>query len=417
MTPLSLTLYAAGARLLEPLAPTLLKRRAARGKEDPARLAERLGHAGRARPAGRLIWLHGASVGESLSLLPLIEALQTARPDAALLVTSGTRTSAELLAKRLPPEAIHQYAPVDAPAALARFLGHWRPDLLVLAESELWPNLLMAARARGVRTALVSARITEASARGWTRAPAAARALLGGFDLLLPQDEASAARATALGGRDDGRLNLKLLGAPLPADPRRLAVLSGAAAGRPVLLAASTHPGEDEIVLRAFAGAPGALLVIVPRHPERGEAVAALAGADRPVARQAAGQAFGEADVFVADVLGELGLWYRLAAGAFIGGSLLAGPGGHNPVEAAQLGCPIASGPRVDNWASVYAPLVAAEACRMTADERELASAFADFAAGAPAAGQAAKRATSLFAGETGALRVAVTALADLAPS
>ena len=417
MTPLSLTLYAAGTRLLEPLAPTLLKRRAARGKEDPARLAERLGHAGVARPPGSLVWLHGASVGESLSLLPLIEALQTARPDAALLVTSGTRTSAELLAKRLPPEAIHQYAPVDAPAALARFLDHWRPDLLVLAESELWPNLLMAARARGVRTALVSARITEASARGWARAPTAARALLGGFDLMLPQDDASALRATGLGARDDGRLNLKLLGAPLPADPRRLAVLGGAAAGRPVLLAASTHPGEDEIVLRAFAGVSGALLVIVPRHPERGETIAALAGAERSVARQAAGEAFGTSEVFVADVLGELGLWYRLAAGAFIGGSLVAGPGGHNPVEAAQLGCPIASGPLVGNWASVYAPLVGADACRMTPDAEALASALADFASGAPAVRQAAERAATLFAGEAGALRGAVQALTALVPA
>ncbi|HYD45080.1 MAG TPA: glycosyltransferase N-terminal domain-containing protein [Phenylobacterium sp.] len=417
MTPLSLSLYAAGTRLLEPLAPALLKRRAARGKEDPERLAERLGHAGRARPPGRLIWLHGASVGESLSLLPLIEALQTARPDAALLVTSGTRTSAELLAKRLPPEAIHQYAPVDAPAALARFLGHWRPDLLVLAESELWPNLLMAARARGVRTALVSARITEASARGWSRAPGAARALMSGFDLFLPQDDASAARAAALGARDGGRLNLKLLGAPLPADPQRLAVLSGAAAGRPVLLAASTHPGEEEMALRAFAQARGALLVIVPRHPDRGEAVALLTAAGGSVARQSAGQAFGGTEVFVADVLGELGLWYRLAAGAFIGGSLVAGPGGHNPVEAAQLGCPIASGPLVENWASVYAPLVAAEACRVTADAGELAAAFADFAAGSPAVRQGAERAAALFSGEAEALREAVAALTALVPA
>lgn len=417
MTPLSLSLYAAGTRLLEPLAPTLLKRRAARGKEDPARLAERLGHPGLARPRGRLIWLHGASVGESLSLLPLIEALQTARPDATLLVTSGTRTSAELLARRLPPEVIHQYAPVDAPVALHRFLDHWRPDLLVLAESELWPNLLMSARARGMRTALVSARVTEASARGWGRAPGAARVMLGGFDLLLPQDDASAARSTALGGRDDGRLNLKLLGAPLPADPQRLSVLSGAAGGRPVLLAASTHPGEDEVVLRAVAGVSEALLVIVPRHPERGEAVAALANTSRSVARQSAGQAFGETDVFVADVLGELGLWYRLAAGAFIGGSLAVGPGGHNPVEAAQLGCPIASGPRVDNWASVYAPLVAAQACRMTANAEDLSVAFADFAAGSPQVRDAAARAASLFAGEAGALRDAVSALTALVPA
>lgn len=417
MTPLSLTLYAAGTRLLEPLAPTLLKRRAAQGKEDPDRLGERLGRAGLERPAGALIWLHGASVGESLSLLPLIEGLQSARPDAALLVTSGTRTSAELLARRLPPDVIHQYVPVDAPAAVSRFLGHWRPDLLVLAESELWPNVLAELRERGARTALVSARITEHSARGWSRAPAAARALLSGFDLVLPQDDASAARIAALGGRDNGRLNLKLTGAPLPADPQRLMVLTGAAARRPVLLAASTHPGEEEIVLAAYAAlpVPRPLLVIAPRHPERGEAVAGLAvGRGFSTARQAGGDAFGEAEVFIADVLGELGLWYRLAAGAFIGGSLIAGPGGHNPVEAAQLDCPIASGPYVQNWASVYAPLTAAAAFRTVHDAASLSTAFGDFVAEAPEVRQGAQQAAAVFAGEAAALKSAVSALTAL---
>src|ERR1700722_9089630 len=216
-TPVSLRLYALATGLAEPLAPMLLSNRVRRGKEDAARLGERLGRAGRPRPQGPLVWLHAASVGESVSLLPLIERIRTERPDLAMLVTSGTRTSAELLARRLPEGVIHQYAPVDAPGAVARFLGHWRPGLGLFVESELWPNLILGARHRGVRLALVSARMTEASSKGWARRPNAARAMLSGFEAILAQDDASAARLEGLGGHVAGRLNLKRLGAPLDA--------------------------------------------------------------------------------------------------------------------------------------------------------------------------------------------------------
>ena len=172
---LPLALYAAATGLLEPLAPALLRRRARAGKEEPTRLTERLGRGTLARPEGPLVWLHGVSVGESLSLLPLIGAIRAARPDLAILVTSGTITSANVLEKRLPQGVIHQFAPVDAPGAAARFLDHWRPGAAVFVESELWPNLIGAAARRGVRLALVSARMTEDSARGWSRAPARCR--------------------------------------------------------------------------------------------------------------------------------------------------------------------------------------------------------------------------------------------------
>ena len=174
---LPLALYAAATGLLEPLAPALLRRRALSGKEDAGRTGERLGRPVVGRPAGGLVWLHGVSVGEGLSLLPLIEALRTRRPDLSLLVTSGTVTSAEVLAKRLPKGVIHQFAPIDAPGAVARFLDYWRPAAALLVESELWPNLILAAKDRGVRLALISARITEKSAEGWSRAPATAGAL------------------------------------------------------------------------------------------------------------------------------------------------------------------------------------------------------------------------------------------------
>ncbi|MBP6545174.1 MAG: 3-deoxy-D-manno-octulosonic acid transferase, partial [Phenylobacterium sp.] len=180
--PLSLKLYASALGLLEPLARPLLERRVKAGKEDPGRLDERLGHSTTPRPEGPVVWLHGVSVGESMSLLPLVGALRASRPDLALLVTSGTRTSAELLARRLPEGVVHQYAPLDAPGVVARFLDHWEPDLGILVESELWPNLILGAHERGVRLALLSARMTEGSARGWGRVPAAAKVVLDAFD-------------------------------------------------------------------------------------------------------------------------------------------------------------------------------------------------------------------------------------------
>ncbi|OYX35468.1 MAG: hypothetical protein B7Y99_03740 [Caulobacterales bacterium 32-69-10] len=362
MSPL-LALYRAGTALLEPTAPALLRRRAGRGKENSARLGERLGRASLPRPEGRLAWLHGASVGETLSLLPLIEALHTARPSLSLLVTSGTVASAELLARRLPPGVLHQFAPIDAPRAVRRFLDHWGPDLAVFVESELWPNLIQAARRRDTALALVSARLSRASLDRWGQAPGAARELLSAFALILSQDDATAEGLVHLGARDDGRLNLKLAGSPLPVDETRLAQVLNAARGRPILLAASTHPGEEAIALDAFAALPDQpLLVIAPRHPARGEAVADLAaGRGFVVTREGAGQALNvKASIHVADALGDLGLWMRAARAVLLGGSLIPGPEGHNPLEPARVAAPFMSGPHVANWAEVYAVLTGA---------------------------------------------------------
>ena len=365
--PLSLWLYGALTGLAEPLAPGALKARMRRGKEDPARLGERLGHASAPRPAGRLAWLHGASVGESLSLLPLVDAIQDQRPGTHVLVTSGTRTSAALLAKRLPKGVIHQYLPIDAPGSARRFIDHWRPDLGVFVESELWPNLLLAARARSVRLALLSAKLSDSSYRNWRRMPAAARTLLRGFDLILAQDARAANRFESLGVDVAGAADLKFGAAPLPADAKALAELRKKLGDRPVLLAASTHTGEDQAILRRFASlrtpkdniAKPPLLVIVPRHPDRGAAIAAAALSQGFVtARQTAGEGLkADTQVYVADVMGEIGLWFRLARLAMMGGSLVQGVGGHNPLEPARLGCPVTSGPYVDNWASAYRAL------------------------------------------------------------
>lgn len=369
-----LSLYAAITRLIEPFAPTVLRRRAARGKEDPTRIGERLGRASMPRPQGALVWLHGVSVGESLSLLPLVDALRARRPELSLLVTSGTRTSAELLAKRLPPGVIHQYAPVDTPGPVARFLDHWRPAAGVFVESELWPNLIGGAARRGVKLALVSARMTEASARGWSRVRGAARALLGAFDLVLPQEALTAGRLTGLGARVGPNLNLKRVGDPLPCDETELARLRAALAGRPAILASNTHEGEEPIIAEAAKGLDAVLLVAV-RHPDRGAAVAAdLAARGFKVARRAAQDPITpDTTAYVADTVGEMGLFYRLADLAVMGGSFVEGVGGHNPLEPARLGVPVVTGPHVFNAAELYDEMFSDVAAIAAADGAALA--------------------------------------------
>lgn len=373
--PLPLALYAAATGLMAPFAPVLLRARAGKGKEDPQRLPERLGRASRPRPVGSLVWLHGVSVGETQSLLPLIAALRAKRPDLNLLVTSGTLTSAELLAQRLPAGVIHQFAPVDAPAAVARFLDHWRPDLGIFVESELWPNLILGAKARGVRLALVSARMTEGSAAGWARSPASARALVGAFHLILPQDSATEDRLRRLGAATGPRLNLKLVGEPLPCDAAELKRLATAVGGRTVVVAASTHPGEEALIAAAARQAGAGLAIIAPRHPDRGPAVAAeLAGLDFSVARRAAGEVLGaETTAYVADTLGELGLFLRLADVVVMGGAFAEGIGGHNPLEAARLEKAMITGPHAFNAREVYDEMFAEVAALEAADGAVLA--------------------------------------------
>jgi 3-deoxy-D-manno-octulosonic-acid transferase len=353
--PRLLAAYRALSWALTPLAPAWLTARVWRAKEDPRRWREKLGRPGRPRPAGRLAWLHGASVGEGLSLLPLIDVLARRHPDVVVLVTSATRASGALLAQRLPAGVLHQYAPLDTPGAVARFLRHWRPSLGVVVESELWPNLLLDAAAQGVKLAFVSARLSDRSVRSWSRAPVAARAMLTAFDLILARDAGAAARLSGLGARVDGLADLKLGAAPLSADADALARLRDLLKERPVILAASTHPGEEAVVLERFQAVRGSRRddeqTVAPRHVERGASVVRLAedlgltAAARSDARDPAG-----VDVYVADTMGEVGLWYRLARLAFLGGSLVSGPGGHNPLEPARLGCPVVSGDDVGNW-------------------------------------------------------------------
>lgn len=367
MSP-ALIAYRLLTRLLEPLAPRLLDARARKGKEDPVRVDERLGITRAVRPAGDLVWLHGVSVGETLSLLPVVERLRETRPDLAVLVTSGTLTSARILAKRLPGGVIHQFAPVDTPGAVAGFLDHWRPSVAVFVESELWPNLILDARRRGVKLVLASARITEKTVEGWRRFPGAVRRILAAFDRVLPQDAASADRLERLGARIDGHVNLKLAGGAPPHDASAFTRLSAAIGDRPVVVAASTHDGEEIALVRALDRLTDRLcLILVPRHPERSVEIAAALTRDgyRFALRSQGREPDRDTDLYVADTLGEMGLFLRLADVVVMGGSFSAAlekppVGGHNPLEPARLGKPAVTGPDMTNWAAVTDSLVQA---------------------------------------------------------
>lgn len=386
-------LYRGLTGLAAPLARRHLRRRAENGKEDAARLNERFGIASHKRPEGAVIWVHAASIGEAMSALGLIDLiLQHGGDDDHVLMTTGTRSSAILVAERFaaadpPGRCIHQYVPLDRRAWVARFLDHWQPDLAIWIESELWPNLIWEMRDRNRPMALINGRISARSLARWRRLPGLTRELMGCFSLILAQTPAEAARFAALGATKANSLgNLKFSAPPLPVDARSLADLRAGIAGRPVWLAASTHAGEDMLIAqvhrRIAPRHPGLLTLLIPRHPARGPQIAEeIAAGGLRVARRAGAEALSApaayTEIYIADTLGELGLFYRLTEIAFIGGSLGGGAvGGHNPIEAAQLECAMLFGPDMGNFETVAAELVAAGAARVTADATILAHAL-----------------------------------------
>jgi 3-deoxy-D-manno-octulosonic-acid transferase len=352
-----------------------LSSRARRGKEDASRLAERFGRYRVACPAGASMWLHAASVGESGVALALIEALAARNPNLSFLLTTGTRTSAELASRRSPPRTIHVYAPLDRPDCVRRFLDHWRPEAGVFVESELWPNLILEAEARGVKLALVNARMSPRSLQRWTRWRAAGRRLIGAFGYVSAADARTKDALAALRPAPIGEPgNLKLAASAPQVDAAARAALAAEIGGRPVWLAASTHPGEDELALAAHEivrrSFPDALLIIAPRHPERGEDIAELAGGAPSRSRAAA---VGDAACYVADTLGELGTLYDLAPVSLIGGSLLPHLKGHNPIEPAKLNSAILTGPYVESFQDVFDALFAAGGALKVTDAQALA--------------------------------------------
>ncbi len=416
----ALALYRGAWGLASAVAPLMLRARAGRGKEDPARIGERHGRASRARPAGTLVWVHGASVGESIAALPLVSAILE-KQDRHVLVTTGTVTSARLMGERLPPRAFHQYAPLDSAASVRRFLGHWRPDLALFVESEFWPNLILETHARGVPMALINARISERSFRGWKRASALAKRLLSSFDECLAQDDATGARLKALGAKSVAVSgSLKADAAPLPVDEAALDQFRTAVGARPLFLAASTHPGEETLLLDvALKLRPtNALTVIVPRHPARGTEIEAEATAKGLTTRRRSTGALPESStqVYIADTLGELGLFYRAAPFAFLGGSLIP-HGGQNPLEPARLGTAVLTGPHTHNFDETFRVLLAAQGEGLIRTTEDLHSVLARLIDDRALAHQLGERAQTAAAGMGGALKHTIdVAEALLAP-
>lgn len=375
----ALFIYRAAVPVLAPFAGVWLGARAREGKEDRTRLGERFGRYGQQRPRGRLVWFHAASVGESSVASGLIEALAARDASLNFLISTGTRTSADLIARRSLPRTTHVYAPLDSGGAVRRFFTHWHPDAGVFVESELWPNLILAAERRGVPLALVNARMSPKSLARWQRWNAAGARLLKAFAFVGAADSRTGEALSAVRGADVPALGNLKLAAPAPrVDPGAREALAREIGARPVWTAASTHEGEDEIVLAAHetlrAQFGDAVLIIAPRHPDRGDAIARLAGG---APRRSQFAPIGGASVYVADTLGELGVFYDLAPVALVAGSLLGELKGHNPIEPAKLDAAIVTGPYVESFQDVFDVMFANGGARVARDASQLAETVA----------------------------------------
>ncbi len=376
-----LRLYQMGTWLMAPLAPFLLKARMKKGKEDKTRLRERLGYALHARPEGMLVWMHGASIGEALALLSLQKALAQHRPDLHWLLTTGTVTSARLLAERMPPQTIHQFIPLDTPSSVRRFLKHWHPDAGIFLESELWPNLLFTAHKTGLPLALVNARMNASSLKRWQRAPHFLQELLGAFRLILADDPATAEGLQSLLGRPVQALGSLKAGQGYDVThPAHVRAFRDQLGSRPVWCAASTHEGEEELILQAhhkiLQTQPETLLFLAPRHPERCDSVEHMIKTQgfSLVRRTTQQPVTPEIKVCLIDTLGELDLFYRLASVAFIGGSLFSSYKGHNPYEAARAGSALITGVYTESFEEAYKTLENANAVRRVMGSDDLAT-------------------------------------------
>lgn len=372
-----LNVYKAATVLGYPLIAVCLAIRKAKGKEDLTRFPERMGYAGKPRPDGRLIWIHGASVGETLSALPLINKLSELYPAVRIMVTSGTLTSADLMAKRLPENAFHQFVPVDTPAAVKRFVDYWKPDAALWIESEFWPNLLSEIAAHKIPLILINGRVSDRSFERWRKFPAFCRELQGLFTKSFGQTDEDARRLRVLGAKDAACVgNLKFAAGDLPYDADEFAKLEKQIANRPCWIAASTHEGEEEQLafVQNALKTKNALMILAPRHPKRGDEIEKLLKpAGLSVARRSRGEDIApDTAVYLADTIGEMGLFYRLAQIAFVGGSLVAF-GGQNIIEPARLGKAVVCGKYMMNFKEIVTKAVAAGALTVVEDKKELA--------------------------------------------
>ena len=378
LLPLYRTISTVGA----PAINWYFQRRIKNGKEDRLRFDERKGFTGIPRPTGLLIWIHGASVGESITVLPLIEKLRQEYPGINVLITTGTVSSGALLEKRLPDDVIHQYVPIDRPPYVCRFLDHWRPDLALWVESEFWPNLITMANDRGIPQVLINGRISHSSYTEWKYIRGLIKQMLECFDLCMAQGEIDAARLYELGAKQVKTPgNLKYASPELPADPGNLDFLRQKIDTRPCWFAASTHPGEEDIISDVHFSVskyfPNLLTILAPRHPDRGNQIAEkLALNGHKVSRRSAGESiYSDTNIYLADTMGELGLFFRLSPVSFIGKSLV-DMGGQNPLEPARLKSAVLFGPHMWNFPDIAETLLLSGAAELVTDSECLAAAL-----------------------------------------
>ena len=371
-----LFIYRVTSTILSPLLKAALHYRKYLEKEDCSRLKERYGIASTARPSGKLIWIHGASVGEAVSILPLAHKLQLELPSHTLLITTGTVNAAAIMAKRLPRGCIHQYIPLDVPHWTNRFLNHWKPDTAIFVESELWPNLIFTCHKRKIPLILLNARISDRSFARWSRFPKLAKAILSCFSSCLAQSSKVEEKLNFLGANNVSTItNLKFAVAPLIYSQDELEQLSLLLANRSIWLAASTHPGEENMIAAAHVEIqkhiPNALTIIIPRHPQRGNDIAKdlTALGLRVSSRSKEEMPSKTTDIYLSDTLGELGLFYALSPIVFLGGTLVT-IGGHNPIEPAHLNCAILWGPHFKNFIEICKTFESA--AKQISDKEEL---------------------------------------------
>ena len=372
-------IYRALTWVITPFLTLYLYGRLSQGKEHATRFLERLGQPSLPRPEGQVLWLHCASVGETLSAVPLLRQLETSLPQAHFLLTTGTTTAAKVVEPYLGPRTLHQFIPLDTPGAVKKFFNHWHPQVALWFESELWPNLLFTLATEHIPAFLLNARLSPRSYTRWKRlGPWLIKPLLEVFQVIYAQSEAVAEQLRSLGACKVKALgNLKMASAPLPYDPEAFVALDKKLKGRPFWVAASTHPGEEELILqvhkRLKAAFPRLLTLLVPRHPHRGEALlkgvreAGLVGALRTETPHMGGQE----EVYIADTLGELGLFYRLAPVVFVGGSLV-DIGGHNLIEPAHHHCAILQGPWTYNFSEITSQFQEGQGVRVVNDVEDL---------------------------------------------
>jgi 3-deoxy-D-manno-octulosonic-acid transferase len=377
--------YLLAVRAAGPFLPTYLRRRLKRGREDPDRWREKLGEASLPRPDGPLIWMHAVGLGEVMALRGLIAAMGRARPDLSFLVTSSARSSAQAFAGNTPPRTQHQFLPLDAPGPVAAFLDHWRPDLSIWAEQDLWPGLVVATHRRGIPLALINARMNARAFAARSRFRGLYADLYARFAHISVQDAGTAKHLAALGAPAPLVVtgSLKAGAGPLADQPDLRAALAAVLGGRKPWCVASSHAADEDVALAAHKAVldqvPARLLIIAPRDPtRRSDIIAACAAAGLSVALRSVGVMPAPTDaVYLADTFGEMGLWYRLCPVALVGGSM-GDTGGHNPWEPAHLGCAVLHGPNVANFAADYDAFHIAGAARLVADATQLVQTLQD---------------------------------------